>query len=95
MSDTTPTAGQALLAHWKAIERTPQYPRDFEAMAADIDAAIAQARREGAEAMREACNAACEAAKTATSGGMSYGWNRALDEAQEAIDALPLPGDAS
>lgn len=53
MSDTKPSPGAALLARWDRADRSLAYQLDRDAMAIEIDAAILQAQREGAEAMRK------------------------------------------
>lgn len=80
---------------------------DAEGNRAMRAAALATARREGAEAMRERCDAAlddeerkhraAERDVKATLEERAAAWERgaAIESARAAIRALPLPGDAT
>ena len=107
--NTTPTAGQRVAEAWydKAIIAVDSL--DFARLVADIDAAIAQARREGAEAAHEACVDVCNevyvsqrAAAAAAENRGDYGGAEAADDRAKGaalcageLRDLPRPGDAS
>lgn len=103
-AETTPTAGLTIVTAW--LESMPGKTRpqmsDCMALVDRIDAAIAQARREGAEAMRDAVERSLydeserlEAAWRDEGDNDARALLRGMNAALGEIMTLPLPGDAS
>ena len=96
MSDTTPTAGQALVHSWEHALFLRADRHECAEMAADIDAALAQARREGAEAMRaRIVDITRERAKAMASVGRAVLSVMADIVEFEVLDAPPAPADSA
>ncbi len=97
-AEAKPSTGAALVARWDRADRSLAYQLDRDAMAADMDAAIKQARREGAEAMREASARVCDEERLPrhrASTDLDRAFNEGIGNCADIIRALPLPGDAS